>query len=35
MNFAAPFDFAAGWLQEHAVLPMLYQLGLMDWEEWL
>jgi len=34
MNFAAPFDFAAGWLQEHAVLPLLYQLGLMDWEEW-
>jgi sterol desaturase/sphingolipid hydroxylase (fatty acid hydroxylase superfamily) len=31
---AAPFDFAAGWLQEHAVLPLLYQFGWMDWEEW-
>ena len=34
MNPGAPFDFAAGWLQEHAVLPAMYQLGVMQWEEW-
>jgi len=34
MNFGAPFDFAAGWLQEHVVLPLLYQFGFMQWEEW-
>jgi sterol desaturase/sphingolipid hydroxylase (fatty acid hydroxylase superfamily) len=34
MNPGAPFDFAAGWLQEHAVLPAMYRLGLMSWEEW-
>jgi sterol desaturase/sphingolipid hydroxylase (fatty acid hydroxylase superfamily) len=28
-----PFDLAAGWLQEHALLPLLYALGLMRWEE--
>ncbi len=28
-----PFDYAAGWLQEHLMLPILYQLGLMNWEE--
>ena len=28
-----PFDLTAGWLYEHAVLPLLYQLGLMQWEE--
>ncbi len=28
-----PFDTVAGWLQEHAVLPLLYQLGLMQWED--
>ena len=34
MDLAAPFDFAAGWLQEHALLPLLYRLDLMRWEEW-
>lgn len=34
MNLGAPFDFAAGWLQEHAILPALYALNLMQWEEW-
>ena len=28
-----PFDWIAGWLQENAVLPLLYQFGLMEWEE--
>ena len=28
-----PFDAAAGWLQEHLVIPMLYQFGLMQWED--
>jgi sterol desaturase/sphingolipid hydroxylase (fatty acid hydroxylase superfamily) len=28
-----PFDLAAGWLQEHALLPLLYQLGWMRWED--
>ena len=27
------FDTAAGWLQETLLLPALYQLGLMAWEE--
>lgn len=34
MNPAAPFDIVAGWLQEHAILPLLYALDLMSWEEW-
>ena len=34
MSLAAPFDALAGMLQEHVVLPLLYQLGLMQWEEW-
>jgi sterol desaturase/sphingolipid hydroxylase (fatty acid hydroxylase superfamily) len=29
----APFDLAAGWLQENALLPLLYALGLMQWED--
>ena len=29
----APFDLLAGWLQEHAVLPALYALGMMQWED--
>ncbi len=29
----APFDTLAGWLQEHALLPLLYALGLMQWED--
>ena len=29
----APFDLAAGWLQQHALLPLLYALGLMQWED--
>ncbi|MBN9510259.1 MAG: sterol desaturase family protein [Alphaproteobacteria bacterium] len=33
MNPTLLFDGAAGWLQEHAVLPALYELGLMRWEE--
>jgi sterol desaturase/sphingolipid hydroxylase (fatty acid hydroxylase superfamily) len=28
-----PFDFIAGWLEEHAVIPLLYGLGWMQWEE--
>src|SRR6516225_166594 len=28
-----PFDLAAGWLQEHLLLPLLYALGLMQWED--
>ena len=28
-----PFALAAGWLTEHAVLPVLYWAGLMEWEE--
>jgi sterol desaturase/sphingolipid hydroxylase (fatty acid hydroxylase superfamily) len=28
-----PFDLAAGWLQEHVLLPLLYQLGWMRWED--
>ena len=28
-----PFDLAAGWLQEHVLLPLLYALGWMRWEE--
>ena len=27
------FDLAAGWLQEHLLLPLLYRLGLMQWED--
>ena len=29
----APFDFAAGWLQENLLLPLLYSLNLMQWED--
>ena len=28
-----PFSFAAGWLQEQVLLPLLYGVGLMQWEE--
>src|SRR5271156_3226637 len=28
-----PFDLIAGWLHEMVVIPVLYQLGLMRWEE--
>ena len=28
-----PFDLAAGWIQEHLLLPLLYALGLMRWED--
>jgi sterol desaturase/sphingolipid hydroxylase (fatty acid hydroxylase superfamily) len=28
-----PFDLAAGWLEEHLLIPMLYQFGLMNWED--
>ena len=33
MTLTLPFDLAAGFLQEHLVLPVLYALDLMDWEE--
>jgi len=29
----APFDAAAGWLQETVLLPAMYALGLMQWED--
>jgi len=28
-----PFDLAAGWLQENLLIPVLYQFGLMNWED--
>ena len=28
-----PFDFLAGWIQEHLLIPLLYQSGLMSWED--
>jgi sterol desaturase/sphingolipid hydroxylase (fatty acid hydroxylase superfamily) len=28
-----PFDLAAGWLEEHVLIPLLYQFGLMNWED--
>jgi sterol desaturase/sphingolipid hydroxylase (fatty acid hydroxylase superfamily) len=28
-----PFDLAAGWLQEHLLVPALYQFELMNWED--
>jgi sterol desaturase/sphingolipid hydroxylase (fatty acid hydroxylase superfamily) len=28
-----PFDLAAGWLQEHLLLPLLYRFGGMAWED--
>jgi sterol desaturase/sphingolipid hydroxylase (fatty acid hydroxylase superfamily) len=28
-----PFDLIAGWLHEHLIIPALYALGLMRWEE--
>lgn len=28
-----PFDLVAGWLQEHALIPLLYATGLMEWED--
>ncbi len=28
-----PFDLVAGWLQEHVVIPLLYALDLMQWED--
>jgi sterol desaturase/sphingolipid hydroxylase (fatty acid hydroxylase superfamily) len=28
-----PFDLAAGWLQEHLLIPALYQFALMNWED--
>ncbi len=28
-----PFDSAAGWLQLHCVIPLLYAAGLMQWED--
>jgi sterol desaturase/sphingolipid hydroxylase (fatty acid hydroxylase superfamily) len=33
MSPTLPFDTAAGWLHETLVLPLLYRLGLMQWEE--
>jgi sterol desaturase/sphingolipid hydroxylase (fatty acid hydroxylase superfamily) len=28
-----PFDLAAGWLQEHLLIPLLYPLDMMQWED--
>jgi sterol desaturase/sphingolipid hydroxylase (fatty acid hydroxylase superfamily) len=28
-----PFYLAAGWLQTHAVIPVLYRVGWMEWED--
>jgi sterol desaturase/sphingolipid hydroxylase (fatty acid hydroxylase superfamily) len=28
-----PFDIAAGWVQEHLLIPALYQFDLMNWED--
>ncbi len=28
-----PFSLTAGWLHQHVVIPVLYTLGLMRWEE--
>lgn len=28
-----PFNTAAGWLQEHLVIPLLWQFDLMEWED--
>jgi sterol desaturase/sphingolipid hydroxylase (fatty acid hydroxylase superfamily) len=28
-----PFDLVAGWVQEHALLPVLYAIGWMRWED--
>jgi sterol desaturase/sphingolipid hydroxylase (fatty acid hydroxylase superfamily) len=28
-----PFDLAAGWLEENVLIPLLYQFGLMNWED--
>ena len=28
-----PFDLAAGWLQGHVLIPILYQFGWMEWED--
>jgi sterol desaturase/sphingolipid hydroxylase (fatty acid hydroxylase superfamily) len=33
MSPTLPFDLAAGWLQQHLGLPLLYRAGLMQWEE--
>jgi hypothetical protein len=27
------FDLGAGWLQEHVLIPLLYETGLMSWED--
>ena len=29
----APFDFAAGWLQENLLLPLMFSFNLMQWED--
>jgi sterol desaturase/sphingolipid hydroxylase (fatty acid hydroxylase superfamily) len=28
-----PFDLTAGWIEEHLIVPALYWLGLMNWED--
>ena len=30
---ADPFDLTAGWLEGHVVVPLLYRLGWMQWED--
>ena len=32
-TLTAPFDWLAGWLQTHLVVPALYALDLMQWED--
>jgi sterol desaturase/sphingolipid hydroxylase (fatty acid hydroxylase superfamily) len=28
-----PFDITAGWIEEHALIPLLYQFDMMEWED--
>src|SRR5438067_2401571 len=28
-----PFDSIAGWIQEHALIPLLWHLGWIEWED--
>jgi sterol desaturase/sphingolipid hydroxylase (fatty acid hydroxylase superfamily) len=28
-----PFDLTAGWIEEHLLIPAMYQFGLMNWED--
>ncbi len=33
MRMTDPFSAAAGWLHEHLLLPLLYRLGMMQWDD--